>query len=330
MEDRPHQDHRQPKDILPLTMEILVADSRQDRESNDSECSLRSLVSGDDDSLLLNDSLDDFDDNDSNASPTLPHQHSGSSPTRHRRFSSHPSISTEMAIIASSSPEIKALSSQPITPSFPRELNFDFYQQENDTEVETLKVRTTMTSPLPATNTDHTYHKNSEQARKRTTREDVCISTDVSSSALHPPETRMDEADELALFMERQCLVRDVSSPPTVIGEHKENLSPPFSFDGKTPEASNRSYDGSSVPFRSAMRKETKDHHSLISSMVGSDKRRPTFHRRVSFTSLPSPAEIASPRVQPPTPLDTSNSLSILAEAPPRGKSPLAMDFPFF
>jgi hypothetical protein len=330
MDQPQHQDQRQPNDILPLAMEILVADSRQDPESNESVCSLCSLVSGDNDSLLLEDSLYDVDDCDSDTTPTLPHQHSSSSPVRHHRFSSHPSISTEMAIIASSSPEIKALSSRSITPSFPKGLNFDFYQQENDPVVETPKARTTFVLPLPATNTDHIHDKNSEQARKPITRDGAFVSNDVSSSTLHPPETRTDEADELALFMERQSLVRDVASPPTAIGEYKENFSPPFSVERTTPETSNRSYDGSAVPVRSALRKETKQHHSL-SSMVSSNKRRQSFHRRVSFTSLPSPAEIATLRAQSPTPVDTLHSQAILNNvAAPAGKSPLAMDFPFF
>lgn len=50
-------------------------------------------------------------------------------PLMHRRSQSQLSISTEMAIIASNSPEIKALN-LPITPTFPEEINL-FVQSEN-------------------------------------------------------------------------------------------------------------------------------------------------------------------------------------------------------
>jgi hypothetical protein len=328
--DQPYQDQREPNDILPLTMEILTADSRQDRDSNESDCSLRSLVSGDNDSLLLVDSFYELDEEDRDASPTLHHHQCSSSPARHRRLHSYPTISTEMAIIASSSPEIKALSSsQTISPSFHRGLFFDFYQEENETEVKKLKARTTFVCPFSATNNDHIHDKNSEKRRNRTMRQDKCYSSEVSSPTLQHAKTRLDEADELKLFVERRSLVRDVASPPTVIGEYKENVSPPFNFEGKTPEATdtNRSYDGCALTARSALCMETKPHHPL-SSMVGSNKRRTSFHRRVSFNSLPSPSEIASLRALPPTPVHSS--ISIRGEAAPTGKSPLAMDFPFF
>ena len=307
-----------PDAVFPANMEILVADKSQYRDSNQSVCSLHSLVSGDNDSLLLDDEV---------ASPILQQEQSDPDLMLHRRFSSQPSISTEMAIIASSSPEIKALSNQPITPCFPQELNFELTQQENGTDgVDKQQARTSFVSPLPAMTVDHIHDNINEKARKRNSHEDWSVATGASSSIQHPLETRMNEPDELALYLQRQSLEMDVVSTPAVVGEQKENVSPPFSFDCRTPEASNRSSSGSAYTFKSALRKETRRQHSL-SSMMGSNKRRPSLHRRVSFNSLPSPAEIiASPEGRLPPQVNTTNSK--LNVPPPPGKSPLAMDFP--
>jgi hypothetical protein len=302
------------------TMDVLFLDYNQYRDDNESMCSLRSLVSTNNDSIILDDGEGSLCRRDVEYQTM---DQSDDDSYRYRQYSIQPSISAEMAIIARSSPEIKALvEDHPGTPCLPHEINFEFCEQPGGSSEYVIpsspEVHRAFVSPLPSM--DHISDENCSQSHE------MRKSSDAAKCNCQQSDPKLDDADELALYMQRQSLSPEIRSPPphTSTGEYKENLSPPFSYEDKTPETSNRSSSAGSFTFRSALRKESRRHQSLSSETV-SQKRRPSFHRRVSFNSLPSPSDIASPRAQHvPVSINSSKPTS---GAPP-GKSPLAMEFP--
>ncbi|KAG7338107.1 hypothetical protein IV203_016964 [Nitzschia inconspicua] len=299
--------------------EILVTGSNKSNV-NQSICSFHSLVSDGNDSILWVDDNDDFCSHDPEGSLV------GDTLERKHFYHHHQSISTEMAIIATSSPEIKALTDQTVTQLFPHKINFDPYLPKlldaESADCDTLEASTackslTLLSLTPVRTTKGENHQ------------EMQASTDITSFNRQPSTTLFDdEADGLAKYLQQQNIAAEIRSPiPPTIGEPKENLSPTFGFHDKTPEISNQTRRENNLTFKSALRKETRRHRSL-SFVAGCPEQRQlnTMHRRVSFDSLPSPAEIASLHAlhSPATSKPTLNAL-----APP-GKSPLAMDFPFY
>jgi hypothetical protein len=307
-----------------ITLEPCWGDSRN---CDTSFGSLRSLVSKDGVSLLFDDDQDFEESPKTNGLPqVLRISMTDPSSHFHHHQSSQRSISTEMAIIASSSPEIKALSDQPIAPSYPHEINFDLFQDQPAKKGDVDSKSTTNDGSL--------HHPNYESPVATKTFERDMVNHHrplrgaTPSGQMEREDAFMDDADELALYME-QSTIGD-SRPTRLLLGQKENVMPRFDFGAKTPEASNTTHShGGEFTFKSAMRStEPRRHRSLNS--VG---KRPSFHRRVSFDSLPSPAEITSTPQQRPLHRPSLQHITCNFERSKSfelgTKSPLAMDFKF-
>ena len=342
MEQQRQHQRRQQQEELSM-VEIEFSELPDYKHKGASICSLRSLVSGEgaDDSF----SFDDYDDYDEEEQKNNKYV----SPFDQQRLSQR-SITTELAIIASSSPEIKALSeSFPITPSFPKEIDFtdssmfgsassssQLTMNENDRHhqhQQQYRNSYPFVSPLWVSSSDiedncehlsesGNRHQSNPSKVETKTREETNHNTSNRAEQQHYHDMDTD-VDELALYMERQTLGIDCS--PTATSQ-KENVCP--MEEETTPSTNNRS---NSFNFKSATKESQQQqqqrhqrrHHRSLSSIE-----RPGCHRRISFNSLPSPAEIvASPiLLNPPIP-SSKRSRSYTNDD---GPSPLAMDFPIF
>lgn len=305
-------------------MEISVS-CIEYRDCNGSFCSLHGMISGENDSLLLDDvDCDELDSqySDSHLNSVTQNRSEDSKSEVHQnlRFSSQPSIATEMAIIASSSPEIKALTSKPIvTPNSPRD-------QEPIPQVSNVSSPiASVPSPVLTATTDHIGDQIHimNQSKSKVGRDSLHMCTGTPNRTVH-----INATDELALYLDKLTIEMDPPTSTETVNEeeHKENVTLLYEYHDKTPETSNRS-SGVSFTFKSSMRKEINRRHRSLSSLGVRNRRteQHSFHRRVSFNSLPSPAEIAESPTRLP-PIRTSPETS--STSIPTGKSPLAMDFP--
>jgi hypothetical protein len=250
----------------------------------ESLCSLRSLVSADfnydgDDHVDESKPLNADGGIDKERSFRL-HGTSLSSTTSYCPCVSQRSINTEMTIIASTSPEIKALNLLS-PPTFPDEIKFESSHRRldsldslfsADSTCESSIVERPFVSPMMAS-MDHEDGRSDHSEIKRVSI--LEIDADAAESAF------MEEADALCFFMKRQSL-GGLGTEDRI--NHKENVY------------SNLNTSRSSIESRATI---SPGHVPQFTSPF---HERPSMHRRVSFTSLPSPAEIVSPVVaSPPT-----------------------------
>mmetsp|Transcript_27707 Transcript_27707/g.45817 ORF Transcript_27707/g.45817 Transcript_27707/m.45817 type:complete len:297 (-) Transcript_27707:708-1598(-) len=293
---------------------MLAADRPRIAACNESICSLRSLVSGDNESLLGDDESHHNADN-------------FSSPRRNKRLedNSNPvitpfldhaassrSITTELAIIASTSPEIKALSAVdlPITPVFPHEINFDSYHVNTEGH-QSIPLEVSLTPSLTSFEKEDDRESELQEKEEVECQEDDRLSSESPSPSDGDPQ--LHEVDELVLYMEQSLSSFAMDDCSQIVSNRKENLRPCDELDmedSTTPCTNNKS---SRFTFKRS---------SLRQRALG--VKRPSFHRRVSFDNLPSPAEIASPELGCLTSIPRRASSFSGTDGP----SPLAMNFP--
>lgn len=204
---------------------------------------------------------------------------SSSNPLGYVPCVSQRSMNTEMTIVASTSPEIVALN-LPVTPTFPKEINFasshrrqdsldSLFSVDSRSPSDSSDVEHPFVSPMMARRLDH-QHGYADRMQ--------CSSESPLDRAGGPEHSAlMEEADALCLSLKRHSL----DGVGTQEGSnHKENVHANLSSSGSSFEPRN---------------KLSRGHGSRHLTSPAPD--RSTFHRRVSFSSLPSPAEIASPDV---------------------------------
>jgi hypothetical protein len=247
-----------------------------------------------------------------------------------------------MTIIASSSPEIKALSeSFPIAPSFPKEIDFSDYSMfgsssscSRSTVNENHRHRNPhpFVSPRRVSSSDidddsehlgESRNQNQSKSSKlETTTPEKGTNRNMSNATDQQHYHDMDSGvDELALYMERHTLGIDSPICSPNVSSQKDNVCP--MEEEKTPSTNNRS---NSFNFNTAMKDSQQQQQRRYRSL--SSIERPACHRRVSFDSLPSPAEIvASPiLLNPPAP-SSKRAHSCTNDD---SRSPLAMDYSIF
>jgi hypothetical protein len=185
------------------------------------------------------------------------------------------SISTEMTIIASTSPEIKALGGFPITPNFPNEVNFEsFHRRQGSLDslfsVDSDSVASIVERPFHTpmrTDSQSEYDGNGLSQFNTVTPQD-CNANEEESAF-------MEEADALCIVMKKQNLGSEGIEDRMQYNHFSSLNSRCASFEQRI-----------KIPRGHGCRHMTSPSLDRLS-----------MHRRVSFSSLPSPAEIASPEI---------------------------------
>lgn len=260
-------------------------------------CSLRSLVSSDfnckkdNDCLIVETTLSNNNKDDDIRDPGVV---DGESFTRltttgcqqpHHPGASQRSINTEMTIIASTSPEIKMLGSFPVTPSFPNEINFLSWHRRQSSLDSLCSVESDSVASiverifLSPMRTDE--DEDDDGCRHRLQDNAVVTPLDRNDGKAEESTTAFmeeEEADALCVVLNKQSLS----------GEDAEDRRDHNVHSNQNSSSCTNSCDQQTMTPRGHGRRH----------MTSPFMDRLTLHRRVSFSSLPSPAEIAFPAGQ--------------------------------
>jgi hypothetical protein len=232
--------------------------------------SLSTLASGVSDDLGIGFEAFNLDDGDHNpitpASP-LRKSHVSYPPLRER-------FGSGMTIVAATSPEIKALN-LPSTPAFPP-TRLDF-NRSSSFSCTPSKVPSRISQPA--------LHRAASMGERIA----LCIDTmdDVEDPSFPSPPTKDELTTATSSFYhddEEDDLLRIVipNKVPYHPDENKENIHPNL--------IQQQSEKASSSPLKN--HKNNDDDPSLLKKKKSHHGRRTSFHRRISYESLPSPAEI--------------------------------------